>query len=190
LSGHRTPKGLGPHTENAEIYSNCDDVELFLNGKSLGSKPKNADDSPRNWKVNFEVGTIKAVGKNAGKVVAEFELKTAGKPAKIVLSADKLRIANDWNDVAFVSATVVDANGVVVPSANEMIGFETTGPGFIAAVDSADNADHDPFQAKRRRAFQGTCFALIKANKATGQITVTASALGLTGTKIVLSVGR
>ena len=182
-----TPKDLGPHQENAEIYSNCEAVELFLNGKSLGSKPKPKDDSPRNWKLNFESGTIKAVGKNGGKVVAEFELKTAGKPAKILLTTDKARIANDWNDVAFVEASVVDANGVLVPSANDMISFAVSGSGVIAAVDSADNADHDPFQAKQRRAFQGTCFALVKGIKA-GQMMLTASAPGLVGAKISISV--
>lgn len=182
-----TPKNLGEHQENAEIYSNCDDVELFLNGKSLGSKSKPKDDSPRNWKVNFEVGSIKAVGKNGGKIVAEFELKTAGKPAKILLTADKSQVANDWNDVSFVSASVVDANGVLVPMANDMISFGVTGPGLIAAVDSADNADHDPFQAKRRRAFQGTCFALVKGNKA-GQMILTASAPGLSVAKINIGV--
>ena len=148
------------------------------------------DDSPRNWKVNFEVGTIKAVGKNGGKIVAEFELKTAGKPAKLVLSVDKTKIANDWNDVVYVEATVVDADGVVVPSANDTISFAATGSGVIAAVDSADNADHDSFQAKQRRAFEGRCFALIKANKSTGQITVTASAPGLVGAKITIGVSR
>lgn len=158
-----------------------------MNGKSLGSKPKNANDSPRNWKVNFEAGTVKAVGKNGGKAVAEFELKTAGKPAKIVLATDKMRIANDWDDVAFVSATVVDANGVKIPTASGMISFETSGSGFLAAVDSADNSDHDPFQAKQRRAFQGTCFALIKGKKA-GQIVLTAGAPGLVGAKINIAV--
>jgi len=64
-----------------------------------------------------------------------------------------------------------------------MISFETSGAGFLAAVDSADNSDHDPFQAKQRKAFQGTCFALIKGNKA-GQIVLTASAPGLVGAKI------
>ncbi|MEQ1642703.1 MAG: glycoside hydrolase family 2 TIM barrel-domain containing protein, partial [Pyrinomonadaceae bacterium] len=185
-----TPKDLGLHQENAEVYSNCDEVELFLNGRSLGSKPKNANDSPRNWMVNFESGTLKAIGKNGGKVVAEFELKTAGKPAKIILSADKATVANDWNDVVYVSATVVDANGIMVPSANHIISFDTTGSGAVAAVDSADNADHDPFQAKRRKAFQGICFALIKANRSTGRITVTASAPGLASAKITLGVGR
>jgi beta-galactosidase len=77
-----TPRNPSPHEENVEIYSNCEEVELFLNGKSLGKKPKPADDSPRNWKVNFEPGTIKAVGTNGGKVVANYELRTAGETGK------------------------------------------------------------------------------------------------------------
>jgi len=190
LFGDWTPKNLTVHEENVEIYSNCDEVELFLNGKSLGLKPKPADDSPRNWKVNFEAGTIKAIGKNGGKVVAEFELKTAGKPARIILSADRSKLTNDWNDVIFVTATVVDENGIVVPNANNLIAFDATRLGVIAAVDSADNADHDPFQAKQRKAFQGTCVAMIKANKGSGAISVSAMSAGLSSNKITIVVGR
>ena len=190
LFGDWTPRNMNAHGENVEIYSNCQEVELFLNGKSLGSKPKPADDSPRNWKVGFEAGTIKAIGKNGGKQVAEFEMKTAGKPAKIVLSADKTRIANDWNDVVFVTATVVDANGVVVSSANDLIEFDALGSGIIAAVDSADNADHDPFQATNRHAFQGICVAMIKATKNAGAITVSARSAGYASNKVNIIVAR
>lgn len=190
LFGDWTPQNLDKHEENVEIYSNCDEVELFLNGKSLGSKPKNADDSPRNWKVGFEAGTIKAVGKNGGKAVAEFELKTAGKPARIVLSANKASITNDWNDVVFVTATVVDDKGVVVPNANDLIVFEAAGAGDIVAVDSADNADHDPFQAKQRKAFQGTCEALIKAKGTSGTISISARSGAIMSNKISIAVGK
>ena len=190
LFGDWTPKNLGPHEENAEVYSNCDEVELFLNGKSLGSKSKPADDSPRNWKVNFEAGTIKAVGKNGGKVVAEFELKTAGKATSIVLTANKQTVSNGWDDVVVVRATVVDENGIVVPSAGDMIEFAISGPGIIAAVDSGDNADHDPFHATRRKAFQGSCIALVKTSKESGSITITASSGTLKSNKIRLAVAK
>ena len=190
LFGDWTPKNLNAHEENVEVYSNCEEVELFLNGRSLGSKPKPANDSPRNWMVDFVSGTIKAVGKNNGKIVVEYELKTAGKPAKIVLSTNKAKIAHDWNDVVFVTAKVVDANGVVVPYASDMITFDAAGSGAIAAVDSGDNADHDPFQTTRRRAFQGSCVAYVKTKGSLSTVNVRATAEGLTSNKIVIRVGR
>jgi beta-galactosidase len=174
-----TPRNTGPHEENLEVYSNCEEVELFLSGKSLGAKKKPEDDSPRNWKVPFETGTLKAIGRNGGKQVATYELRTAGAPARIVLTADRTRIAPTWDDVSYVTATVVDENGVMVPSARDLIAFKVTGPGLIAAVDSADNNSHEPFQATERRAYQGRCFAMLKASAARGKITLTASAPGL-----------
>ena len=195
--GDWTPKDLRPHPENVEVYSNCEEVELFLNGKSLGSKPKPANDSPRNWMVTFEPGTIKAACTSAanlnvskGSTLPSFDLETAGKPAKILLSVDKSRLTNKWNDVVFVTATVVDENGVPVPDADEMVNFQARGAGFIAAVDSADNTDHDPFQATKRKAFQGRCVAYIKADKASGAITVTASAEGLQSDTITIVVTK
>ena len=169
-----TPKNLAEHEENVEVYSNCDEVELFLNGRSLGPKPKNADDSPRNWKVNFEPGKLRGLCKNSGKMVTGHALRTAGKPARIILVPNKEAIENDWNDVVYVTARVADAKGVVVPDANQYIEFSVTGSGVIAAVDSGDNADHDPFQATKRKAFQGSCVAVVRANKDVGSITVTA----------------
>jgi beta-galactosidase len=183
-----TPGNLQAHDENVEVYSNCEDVELFLNGKSLGAKPLPRDASPRNWKVVFEAGTLKAVGKINSKKVSEFELRTAGKPAKILLSADQKTLAPGWDDVAFVTATVVDKNGVIVPSASDLINFKTTGPGVVAAVDSADNSSHEPFQASERHAYQGRCVAALKATASSGKITLTASAPGLGSSSIKLSV--
>ena len=183
-----TPKNTAAHEENAEIYSNCESVELFLNGVSLGEKSKPKDDSPRNWKVNYEAGTLKAVGKNAGKIVAEYELKTAGKPAKIVLSVDKNIIANNWNDVVYVEAAVTDENGVIIPNATDLINFNVADAGFIAAVDSADNADHDSFQTTKRKAFQGKVTAYVKANKNSGAITISAQSGNLKSNVLTLNV--
>ncbi|CAN5373428.1 hypothetical protein BH20ACI1_BH20ACI1_24130 [soil metagenome] len=183
-----TPRNLGIHEENVEIYSNCETVELFLNGKSLGEKVKPENDSPRNWKVDYETGTIKAIGKNGGKAVAEYELKTAGKPVKIVLSVNKNNIQNDWNDVVFVKASVVDKNGVIVPDADNLISFNAVGAGFIAAVDSADNTDISSFQDTKRKAFQGIVFAYVKANKNAGKIAISAQSGNLKSNSITLNV--
>ena len=177
--GDWTPKNLGPHEENVEVYSNCEEVELFLNGKSLGSKPKPTDDTPRNWHIAFEPGTIKAVAKNGGKKVAEYELRTAGSPAKILLSTDKRTLADSWEDVVYVTATVVDGNDVPIPDADNLVSFTVKGPGAIAAADSADNTDHDSFQTTKRKVFQGRCIAYVKARSGSGPITVTAESTGL-----------
>ena len=179
LYGDWTPSNAAPHEENVEVYSNAEQVELFLNGRSLGSKPRPSDDAPRNWQVPFEPGTLRAVGSNGGKTVATHELKTAGRPARVVLSVDKPMLAYAWDDVVYVEATVVDESGVVVPSASDLVTFRVTGPGRIVAVDNGDIASHEPFQAPQRRAFQGRCFAVLKASAPKGRVLVTATAAGL-----------
>jgi len=181
-----TPKNSTPHDENVEVYSNCKEVELFLNDKSLGSKALNADASPRIWKVAYAPGTLKAVARNNGRVVATDKLCTAGAPAKIVLTANRDQLPSDWNGVAFVRTTVVDAHGVLVPSATNLITFKVSGPGVIAAVDNADNASHEPFPAGERHAFQGKCVAFVKASAPSGKIVLTASAPGLESGSITL----
>jgi beta-galactosidase len=184
------PPGSGPHKENVEVYSNCETVELFLNGNSLGSKLKPADASPRNWEVQFVAGTLKAVGTNGGHIVATHELRTAGKPAKIVLAVDRNRIAPVWDDVSYVTATVVDANGVMVPAAKNLITFKISGAGVIAAVDNGDSSSHELFQARERSAYQGSCLAMLKATASAGRITLKASAAGLISGSITVVATR
>ena len=184
-----TPADTATHEENVEVYSNCEQVELLLNGRSLGSKPLNANAAPRVWRVPFEAGKLTAIGKNQGKVAAISELKTAGKPVKVRLSTDRIKLVPEFDDVAYVTATVLDANDVEVPGADQLIHFQITGPGAIAAVDSADNASHEPFQAPERRAFQGHCVAVIRAS-GFGRITVQATADGLTAGSIAIEGAR
>jgi beta-galactosidase len=183
-----TPRNLEPHEENVEVYSNCEQVELILNGKSLGSQPRSPDDAPRIWRVAFAPGSLKAVGTNGGKSVAMHDLRTAGKPARIVLTADRTVLTPDWNDVAYVTATVADENGVPCPSANDRIAFHLTGPGVIAAIDNGDLISHEPFQASERHAFQGQCIAILRGTAARGRITLTASAPGLTAASLTIDV--
>jgi beta-galactosidase len=173
------PRDAGPHDENVEVYSNCAQVELLLNGKSLGAQDRPADLAPRTWRVPYAPGTLEAVGRNHGQVAATFELRTAGKPARLVLSAEHAQVSPDWDDVDYVTAEVVDADGAVVPDADNLVRFRISGPGAIIAVDSANNASHEPFQATERHAFQGRCLAIIRATAASGRITITATSPGL-----------
>lgn len=184
-----TPANLGPHVETVEVYSNAQQVELLLNSKSLGAETIHADASPRAWQVPFAPGTLRAIATNAGRVVATDELRTAGAPARIVLTADRHGIAPGWSHVDYLAATVVDAHGVVVPSASNRITFTVAGPGFIAAVDNADNSSHEPFQADQRSAYQGRCVAFLRARVSHGSIVVTASSPGLrSGTASLMAI--
>ena len=185
-----TPRNRDAHEENVEVYSNCDEVELFLNGVSLGTQPRSADDSPRIWKVHYAGGSLVAIGKNKGRQVATYELRTAGAPAKIILTPDRNSLRPTWDDVVYVTATVVDANGVLIPTASDLITFTVSGHGLIAAVDSGNNTSHETFQASERKAYQGRCFAMIKASAAKGRITVVASASGLKGSSVSIVVGK
>jgi beta-galactosidase len=180
-----TPKDLKPHDENVEVYSNCKQVELFLNGKSLGKKAINADASPRNWQVPFAPGLLRAIAWN-GKYTVTNDLRTAGKPVRVVLTSETRRLAPDWDDVATVRATIVDSRGIPIPRASDLISFKVSGPGVIAAVDNADNASQESFQTNSREAFQGQCAVFVKASAPAGKITVTATAAGLkTGSLLI-----
>ena len=174
-----TPKSLLPHNENVEIYSNCKEVELFLNDRSLGVKNLNADASPRAWNVPFAPGKIRAVARNDGNIVATDELTTAGRPAKIILSTETKKLSPAFDGVAVVRAKIVDANGIEVTRASDLIAFKISGPGVIAAVDNGDNGSHELFQTAARHAFQGECVAFVKAAAASGKIALTATAAGL-----------
>jgi beta-galactosidase len=173
-----TPANQQPHEEAVETYSNCAEVELLLNGKSLGAKTLPADAAPRVWRVAWDPGVIQAVCRNEGQIAARHELHTAGAPAKIVLSPDRPGIGTGWDDVAFVSAQVVDDHGVVVPSASNKIAFTVSGPGAVAAVDNGENASHEPFQASVRSAWEGQCLAMVRATAA-GRIVITAASEGI-----------
>src|SRR5262249_4965438 len=182
-----TPRNTDPHDENVEAYSNCDEVELVINGKSLGSKPAKLDGSPRKWTVPYEPGVLSAIARNKGQIVATDQLRTAGKPTRIVLTVERSVLAPVWDDLSYVTATVVDRDGVRVPDAADLIGFTIEGPGAIAAVENADNSSHEPFHATERHAFQGRCVAIIRAQASSGRITINASAPGLPGSSVIIN---
>ncbi|WP_448698354.1 beta-galactosidase GalB [Mucilaginibacter sp. AW1-3] len=161
-------------------YYNCaDEVELFLNGKSLGVKKKQGDDLHVMWRVKYEPGTLKAVSKLNGKVVLVKEIKTAGKAAKIDLIADKEKLKADGSDLSYITTKITDAQGNLVPDADNAVQFEVSGPGFIAGVDNGLQTSLEPFNSSSRKAFNGLCLAIIQAKNYTGKIMVTATSPGL-----------
>ena len=171
------------------IFSNCDEVELFLNGKSLGIKTKPADDSPRLFDVTFQKGVLKAVGINKGKEVVSEELVTASAPKKIVLTVSESKINPSWDDVAFVTAKIYDANGNLCPNADNLIKFTVSEEAFIAAVDNGNVASHEMYKATQRMAYRGSCMAYIKGIKE-GKAIITATAEGLESANITIEITK
>jgi beta-galactosidase len=172
--------------QNIEVYAVADEVELFLNGKSLGTKPAKRD-TALNWQVPFEAGTLKAVAKIDGEIVASDELKTAGKAARLTLEAELTSVSQDFEDVAYVQVRVVDADGTVVPDASNLVKFSIEGPGRIEGVDSGDIMSTERMKANERKAFQGRCIVIVRGTDL-GKITIRAEAEGLVSTQTEIEV--
>jgi beta-galactosidase len=158
-------------------FTNLDRVELFVNGASAG-----AQDVKKNshvaWKVPFAPGAIEARGVANGQPLVN-RRETTGAPAKIVLVPDRARITGDGEDLSVVVAQIVDANGRVVPIADNEVTFAVTGPARVIGVGNGDPSSHEPDRATKRRAFGGLCMALVQSKKTPGVISVEAAADGL-----------
>jgi beta-galactosidase len=167
-------------------YNNADEVELFLNGKSLGSRSKRGDSLHIMWRVPFEPGTLKAVSKKAGKIVLTKEIRSAGKAAKIQLEADRKVLKADGEDLAFITVKVLDADNNPVPNADHLIKFNLQGAGEIVGVDNGNPASMESFKAQERKLFNGLCLVIVRTTEKGGEITLTANAEGIRGEKVIL----
>ncbi|MGQ7855949.1 glycoside hydrolase family 2 TIM barrel-domain containing protein [Pedobacter sp. WC2501] len=180
----------GKSVEVWAYYNNADEVELYLNGKSLGKRSKQGDDLHVLWKVPFKPGTLKAVSRKNGKKVLVREIKTAGAPAKIELIADRKNIKANGKDLSFITVRILDAAGNVVPDADNLVDFKVDGVGFIAGVDNGFQASVEPFKANYRKAFHGLCLAILQSTEKTGTIKLTASSAGLMSSSIIINTGK
>jgi beta-galactosidase len=167
-------------------YNNADEVELFLNDKSLGIKKKTGDDLHIMWPVKYEPGTLKAVSRKNGKVVLTRLIHTAGEPAKIELSADRKLIKAGGKDMSFITVRILDKDGNVVPDADNLVNFKINGEAFIASVDNGDPVSHDSFKVSYRKAFHGLALAIVQTKEKAGSITFTATSKGLQNASINL----
>ena len=180
----------GDTVDVVSYYNNADEVELFLNGKLLGIRKKSGDDLHVMWRVKYEPGVIKAISRKDGKVVLTKEIKTAGKPAKIILTADRNNIKADGNDLSFITAKVVDAKGNVVPDADNLIEFTAKGEGEVIATDNGLQTSLEPFKSNKHKAFNGLCLAVVQSKEKAGTVVVTASAQGLQSTSVIIATKK
>ena len=190
-------------------FTNCDTVELFLNGRSLGMKGyafprlgmevrwgnmpdrakvlRTTGDLHLSWDVLYEPGSLKAVGTKDGKVVATAEIFTTGQPAAIGLSSDRESLVTDQRDVAHVAVCILDDKGRVVPTANNEVSFEIEGAGLLLGTDNGDPASHEDYKSNRRKAFNGICLAIVKSSGKAGWIQVKAVSPALQSASVTIA---
>jgi beta-galactosidase len=178
---------LGETVDIVAYYNNADEVELFLNGRSQGTKRKQGDDMRVYWRLPFAPGLLKAVSRKNSKTVLSREVRTAGTPAKIVLTPDRGAIKADGVDLSFVTVKVVDKNGTSVPFADNLIKFQLAGPGSIAGVDNGNQISHESFKANQRKAFHGMALAIVQSKLKPGRIVLQATSAGLESTSVIIN---
>ena len=173
-------------TVDVIAYFNCEEVELFLNGKSQGTKTKEGEALQAMWRLSYIPGTIKAVGRSHGKTLLTKEIHTAGEPWQILMEADRKTIQADGKDLSFITVSILDADGILVPYANNLVRFNLDGKAKIAGVDNGLQTSHEPFKADYRKAFNGKCLLVIQSEGESGQIKITASSENLQETSIII----
>lgn len=182
---------VGDSVDVWAYYNDADKVELYLNGKSLGTRSKQGDDMHVMWRIPYQPGILKAVSYKNGSVVLTSEIHTAGPAAKMIIEPDRSHIHADGKDLSFVTIKITDAEGNLVPHADNLVNFKVSGPGFIAGVDNGSETDHEPFKADYHKAFNGLCLAVIQSKGKRGKITLSASSAGLpTATTIIEAEGK
>jgi beta-galactosidase len=182
-----TPADFGAYDEaHLFVYSNCDEVEIVLNGESKGRQTIHQDATPRFWNIEFEPGVLKAIGYNKGAIVAVDELVTADRGVKLELKAERTTVKNDWDDLVYVTASIVDQAGRVNPTINPSIKVTVSGAGSLVGLDNSSILSHEPYKTNVRTAVDGKVVALIQAKADKGEIIITAEAEGYPSTSLKL----
>jgi beta-galactosidase len=171
-----------------DAYSNCESVELFVNGESLGRKTTaEVTNAVFHWNVPFKPGELKAVGVRAGQTV-EARLLTAGKAARIELVADRTRLAGDGRDVAHVELRLVDEKGVLIPHGDAACSVRVTGAGRLLGLDNGDQRDMTSLTSSTHKLNQGRALAIVQSGRQAGSIELTVSAEGFPDSRLQLKV--
>lgn len=196
--GDKTVLHLLPHwnwvgKEGQEIdvrcFTNCEEVELFLNGESLGKKIV-TDVNDVRWKVKYEPGALAVKGYKNGKQIAQTSVETTGEPASVTLSADRTTINADGEDISIVRVEIRDDKGKLCPTAENLVKFTVIGSGKIIGVGNGNPASHEPDKASQRKAFSGLCQVIVQGTKTPGDIKLTAQSDGLAGTDITIKAQK
>jgi beta-galactosidase len=167
-------------------YSSCEEVELFLNGKSLGKKQTTRDTKfTATWEVPYQPGVLKAIGYTKRKEVNSSQLQTAKQVSKLKLSADRSMIKANGQDLSYITVELVDANGIRDPKAENLVKFKVEG-GTIVGVGNANPVSLESYQLPQRKAWQGKCLVIVRSTEKAGNIILTTSADRIPPSKLII----
>jgi len=170
-------------------YSSCDSVQLFLNNKLLGTRlTSRATELKATWQVPYQKGTLKAVGYIKGVKAAEWQLTTANKPTQIQITADRITIKADGQDLSYITVEIADKNGVLNPQANNQIKFSIEGNGKIVGVGNSNPTSIESFQQQTRKAYEGKCLVIVQSEKQAGEIKLKATSENLKEGELTINV--
>jgi beta-galactosidase len=182
---HWNWEGREGQTTPVFVYTNYDSAELFINGKSQGIQKKHNATSQTRYRlmwmnVKYEPGTVKVVayGKD-GKPAATQEIKTAGKPYKLVLQPDRTQISADGKDLSFVTVSVVDKDGNPCPTATNQLTFSVKGAGTYRAACNGDATSLEQFHLPTMKLFSGKLVVLVQSGEKAGDIALEVKGKGL-----------
>lgn len=168
-------------------YSNCDEVELFLNNRSLGKKLVNKNVNYYGlWQVKFKEGTLKAVGYNAKKKVSEDILKTSTEVSRISAKCDKTILKADDKDISLIEISLVDKNGVLVSDADDIVTVNVNGEATLIGIDSGDIYYSGLFKTNQRKAFKGKLLVAIQSTQKAGMASIEMCSKGIISMKLKL----
>jgi beta-galactosidase len=171
-----------------DVYSSCEEVELFLNGKSLGRKPTKRNSKFRaSWEVPWQAGVLKATGYKNKKRIQQVSLISSGEPSQIVLSPDRKEIHADGQDLSYITVELQDKDHHLNPKASNLIHFSVEGPATIAGVGNANPVSTESYQLPQRKAWRGKCLVVLKSTGQPGNIVLHASADELSGATLSIS---
>jgi len=168
-------------------HSNCDELELLLNGKGLGRKEM-VRNSHLEWSVPYDPGVLEARGYNDGELVATKKVETTREPAAIRVRPERAALDADYQDVSAVTVEVIDEQGRVVPTADREITFGLTGSGRIIGVCNGDPACKITEDQTTYPVFNGLLMLYVQAGREAGSLTVEAASEGLTGATAIIEV--
>ncbi|HEX7411515.1 MAG TPA: glycoside hydrolase family 2 TIM barrel-domain containing protein, partial [Bacteroidales bacterium] len=173
--------------QKVQCYTNCEEVELFLNGKSMGKK-KAIPYTKLEWELSYQPGRLEARGYNKGKMISKDIVETTTAPAQLALNSDCNKLKADGCDVAVIRVAIKDAKGRVVPTTDNLVKFSIEGPGKIIGTGNGNPSSHEPDKASQRMAFNGYCLVLVQSERQAGEIRLKASSEKLNGAEVVIKV--